>query len=174
MLRLIGDAMENVPFLARVRRNHALEHATVHMLARRVPRLRVAGYSINLGFFMIGAVETAQLEAAADEALLRLRRGESRWAVHPNCGTSLLTSGLMVTLATLLAGQFTHRLEQASARLPAAVLFSMAALLLARPLGINLQRDVTTEAAMGGLRITGVRRMITTPFTVHWVGTELP
>lgn len=174
MFRSIGDAMENVPFLAQVRRNHALEHATVHMLTRRVPRLKIAGYSIHAGFFVLGELETAQLEAAADEGLRRLRRGEHQWAIHPNCGTSLLTSGLMVAVSALLASRFTRRREELPMRLPTTILFSMVAMLLARPLGINLQRDITTEATMGGLRITGVHRLISTPIIVHWVSTALP
>ncbi len=173
MLRTVGDILENVPFLARVRRNHALEHATVHMLSRRVPGLRVAGYSTDGGFLLIGTLSTDQVEAAAEEALARLRRGEHHWAVHPNCGTSLLTTGVMAAMASSFSVRLTQRAEDRPLRLSTSLLLTIIALIVARPLGLNLQREVTTEACMGGLSITHVRRLTKTP-TVHWVGTTLP
>jgi hypothetical protein len=174
MFESLGNMLEMVPFMARVRRNHALEHATVHMLSRRRPNMRMVGYSINRGIFLIGALETDQVEAAADEALARLRAGESHWALHPNCGTSLLTSGVMASMAALLSAAVTRGEEERPLRLPTMVLFSIVALTLARPLGLDLQRHVTTEACMGGLNIVQVRRLLSRPMTVHFIETGMP
>ena len=67
------DKILNFPLLSRVRRNHALEHATLQVLARKKPNLMVAGYSDTRGFLIIGAVSTDQLHDAVNEALRRLR-----------------------------------------------------------------------------------------------------
>ena len=69
----------NLPFwglINRVRRNHALEHATLQVLARSNPHGRLAGYSAWNGFWVLGAVSTDALASAVEEALRRLRGGE--------------------------------------------------------------------------------------------------
>ncbi len=173
MLQSIGNLVHQVPFLRRVRRNHALEHATIHVLSRRrLTRLSVVGRSTNQGFFVYGKIETDELEAAVREALERLRRGESHLAVHPNCGTNLLTSAVMTTLAsfTVLAGA--RRLSEQFNRLPMVVVFVLGALILAQPLGLNLQRTVTTEPRLGDLEVLSVEQITQTPVMVHWVQTR--
>lgn len=149
------------------RRNHALEHATLHMLARTHPS-PLAGHSNPTGFFILGDVTLDDLRAAADEARTRLNAGESGLAVHPGCGTNLATSALLAgTLAWIpLRGQKSTlgRL----ALLPLALAFAAIGFSLARPLGPALQQRITTEADLGNLQISeihfirkGVHRVIT-------------
>ena len=45
------------PFF-RIRRNHALEHATLQVLVEKYPELRMAGYSDQNGFWLVGKVDT--------------------------------------------------------------------------------------------------------------------
>ncbi len=171
MLQTLGELIGYVPLLEDIRRNHALEHATVHMLSRRVRGLKAAGYSLPGGFAIVGALETELVEDAAAEALARLRRGEAQWALHPNCGTSLLTTGLMATLASLFSLQINRRPEERLLRLPTAVLLTMTAMILSRPLGLNIQRHVTTQANMGTVSVARVVRLTDRPVPVHWVET---
>jgi hypothetical protein len=171
MLRSLGDLLHRIPFLARLRRNHALEHATIHVLSQRQRKLKVVGRSTNTGIFLYGPLETAEVEAAVHEALARLRRGEHQLAVHPNCGTSLLTAGVMTGLASFFAMLGTRRLLDRLGRLPMTIFFTTAALVLAQPLGLNLQRTVTTEPDVGDLRVKSVKRLASTPITVHWIET---
>src|SRR5512146_2123550 len=86
------------PF-SRVRRNHALEHATLQVMAEKNPRLRMAGYSDPNGFWLVGEADTAEIEESAGQALERLRGGESRLAIHPHCGTNLVTTSLLAGAA---------------------------------------------------------------------------
>ena len=171
MLRAIGNLLHRIPFLARLRRNHALEHATIHVLSRRPRKLNVVGRSTSAGFFLYGPLETAEVEAAVGEALARLRQGERQLAVHPNCGTSLLTAGVMASLASFFAMLGARRLLDRVGRLPATIFFTTAALMLAQPLGLNLQRTVTTEPDVGDLRVKSVKRVATAPITIHWIET---
>lgn len=158
----------DLPLILETRRNHALEHATIHLLGRQFPNQRMAGHSNPTGFFLFGNFETPQVWIAATEALERLRIGESGLAIHPGCGTNLATT-------VLLAGSFAWFVLRGSRSmltrillLPFAVIFAVIGVLISRPLGPWLQKNVTTEANLGGLQIVdiipvrgGVHRVIT-------------
>src|SRR3990172_13066226 len=86
-----------------IRRNHALEHATIAVLLARLGRdVRMIGRATRNGFYLYADVPTEQLELAANEALARLRRGESHLAVSPMCGTNLAVAGMLAGVASLL------------------------------------------------------------------------
>ncbi|MBI3740233.1 MAG: hypothetical protein HY257_00560, partial [Chloroflexi bacterium] len=71
------------PPISIVRRNHGIEHATVHILTARHPNLSLIGRADAQGFFIYGAVKTEELKTAAREAIARLQNGEANLAVHP-------------------------------------------------------------------------------------------
>jgi len=137
--------------IRRTRRNHALEHATIHMLSRRVRPLKVGGYSTNAGFYLFGNPSAAQVEAAAQEALTRMKKGESGLAVHPNCGTNLVTTAALV-LGVAVAGLRTDK-PLTQNRLSWTFSGIVMALIAAQPLGMALQKHFTTEGDPGDLEI---------------------
>lgn len=159
----------NLPLVARVRRNHALEHATIYVLTEKHRPLSVVGRSTLGGFHLYGNLTTEMVIEAAQEALARLRAGERHLAIHPNCGTNLVTSGSMAGLATfaVLGGSKKRRLDL----LPSALLAATVALLLAQPIGPMLQARVTTLADLGDLTIKGVRREERRNLVAHFVET---
>ncbi len=161
------------PTISRIRRNHGLEHATIHILSRAKRRRPLAGHSDAGGFWLLGEVETEELVEAVQEALHRLRSGERELAVHPNCGTNLATSGTFAGLGAFLAfagagGRFRDKLE----RLPLAAFLSTLALILAQPLAFRLQREVTTSGDPENLRVVQVQRTAVRGRTAHRVLTE--
>lgn len=140
------------------RRNHGLEHATLHILAQRRPRQSFAGHSDPGGFWILGNVSPEELRSAIDEAMARLRRGERHLATHPNCGTNFVTAGTLAGLAGALAmfgaGRRTRdKLE----RLPLAVTLATLALMVAQPLGLHLQARLTTSADPGDLSVVEIQ-----------------
>lgn len=139
-----------------VRRNHALEHATVAMLIGRHGALRVAGRASGDGFFLICHRSPEEVRTAADEALRRLRSGEAALAVSPYCGTNIAVTALLSTGIAAAALSSGPR----SQRLPQAVVASMVAVVLAQPLGRMLQRVVTTRPDLGNVEVTGVQRIV--------------
>jgi hypothetical protein len=162
-LAALAQPILSIPTVRRVRRNHGLEHATIHLLARNAAlhrmRLRLAGRSDHRGFYLYGDVATEEVERALAEALSRMRSGEHELAVHPNCGTNLLTTGVMASAAALLgtAGMprtWQDRLE----RFPTIVLMVIGALLLSPFLGSAFQRHFTTLGDPGAMEIVEVRR----------------
>lgn len=162
----------NTPTVSRIRRNHALEHATVHLLSQRAPGLRLAGHSDARGFWIVGEVDTEHMAAAVTEALERLRRGERHLAIHPHCGTNLVTNGVIAggfaSLAWVAGGSRTgSRID----RLLLAVLLALLGLFVSLPLGYRLQQSVTTEGNPGELRVVQVLRSVQGNLTAHRITT---
>lgn len=142
----------------RIRRNHGLEHATLHVLAAWQPALFMAGYSDWRGFWILGDLPTPVVEKAVFEALYRLRSGAHHLAVHPTCGTNLATSGLLAGLGAFLAlaGAGASRRSRLE-RLPEAILLATLGLMISRPLGLWLQREVTTSGDPGELQVLEIQ-----------------
>jgi hypothetical protein len=147
------NILETEP-ISTVRRNHGIEHATVHILTARDPNLRLIGRADTTGFNIYGDVRTKELVSAANEALERLQRGESKLAVHPRCGTNLVVAGLLTALAALLALGRRPSIRKA----PEVILATTFAAFVAQPLGLTLQERITTSPDASGARITGVRQ----------------
>ncbi len=147
----------NAAPLSRLRRNHALEHATLHVLARRDSRRMIAGHSDLGGFWILGEVSTAELQEAVEEALRRLRAGERHLAVHPNCGTSFVAAGALAGLGAFVAMVGTERKWRSRLeRLPLAISLATVAVMLAQPLGLMLQREVTTQGDPEALEVVEI------------------
>ncbi len=150
-----------------VRQNHALEHATMHVLSRRNPYLQLMGRTTPAGFFIYGPASTEEVELAAREALARLQQGEAHLAVHPRCGTNLAVTAVVAGTAAFGAtlGRPRSRLE----RLPLALMAATAGAILAQPLAYRIQEQITTSPEVEGVTIVGVERQDHGRITVHKV-----
>jgi hypothetical protein len=159
--------------VGRVRRNHGLEHATLHVLAQRNPRRALAGHSDLGGFWIIGELSGEEVASAAQEALGRLRAGEADLALHPNCGTNYATAGILAGLAGALAmAGAGRRLRDKLERLPMAATLATLALILAQPLGLMLQQRLTTAGEPEGLEVVKVVSKERGKLKMHRVLTE--
>src|SRR5512139_3584722 len=87
-----------LPIILPTRRNHGLEHATIHVLAGARPGRSLAGRSTPFGFYLYGDVIADELLTAAQNALTRIRNGERHLVVHPGCGTNYLTYGAAASI----------------------------------------------------------------------------
>ena len=142
-----------VAVFQKTRRHHAIEHATIHLLAARFPRVTLGGLSDPWGFTLFGRVPREAVEDAVGEALLRLKAGEEEIAYHPNCGTSLTAKVLLATTAAIVGSAGSRRtlLEKVTVTAGLVTL----GLLIAGPLGMRLQR-LTTSAAVDGLGLAEI------------------
>lgn len=166
-----------LPIVMRVRRNHGLEHATIHMLSRRVRPLKIAGRADHAGFYLYGEAETDAIRLSVEEALERMRRGEAKWAVHPNCGTGLVTTSLMTSAAALLGLVGARDNRDKFNRLPLVMTLSILALIASQPLGLKFQEYFTTSGEPGNLEIIDITRRtarmpLSGEMTVHRVNTR--
>ena len=150
----IVQTVLNSPWVSRVRRNHGLEHATLHILSQRYPNTNLAGHSDAGGFWLLGEVPIESVQEAVEEALSRLRAGESKLAIHEHCGTNFVTAGILAGLAggaaMFGAGR---RMRDKLERLPLAITLATLALILGQPLGYKLQERITTSGQPGYLEV---------------------
>jgi hypothetical protein len=140
-------------FIQNVRRNHALEHATVSMLLGRLgPSVRLIGRATGDGYYIYGDVPSDLLAQCAQEGLARLKRGEEFWAVTPLCGTNLATAGVLASLSTMAVLGNGPRKDKLGSALMAGVF----AVTLAQPLGRIIQRHITTSPDLADTEIVSI------------------
>lgn len=159
--------------VTRVRKHHALEHATLQILSGRKPQVSSGGYSDPQGFWIIGNFSAEEILLAAQEAVTRLQNGERGLAVHPHCGTNFVASGLAAGSAAWLAmlppaSSLRRRVD----RWPLVVSLVTVALMLSAPLGPWLQMKVTTDSKIGKLKIAQVIRYPRNGLVLHRIKTE--
>ncbi len=148
--------MENIlhaPLVSQTRRNHALEHASIHILSARFPNRPLAGHSNPTGFFLLGDVPTEHVREGVTEALTRLQNGERGLAIHPGCGTNYVVSGGLAALFAFWGMAGTKNNRQRWERLPMLVVLSALAFIIGQRLGPALQNGLTTEPNPGELAI---------------------
>jgi Domain of unknown function (DUF6391) len=128
-----------------LRRNHALEHATIVVMMEREPGRKLNGFSTDDGFFVQGVRSISEVESAAREAMRRLQSGEKRLAIHRNCGTTIVAANLLAAIFFLVTlGVF---LYLSVGNLYLMILGSVVlAFALRIPLSLMLQRFITTDA----------------------------
>ena len=148
--------------LNRVRRNHALEHATVTIMLEEGVRGPLGGYSTPWGFFIAGNLSTEQLSRIVDDALGSLSAGQSEMAISPHCGTNMAVAAIISGgLARLVLGrQKSGRWK----RLPLVLAAVVVGAALSRPVGSAIQRRYTTLSEMDGLEVVEIRKA--------WPGSE--
>lgn len=164
---ILDPILDLPPYLA-TRRNHAVEHATLKILAGKYDDKTLAGHSNPTGFFLFGDVALDDLRAAIEEAMARLRAGEKDLAIHPGCGTNMATSLVLPATLAWIPMQGTRSNRWRLLLLPIALTLALFGYFLSKPLGPWLQRHVTTEADLGSLKVTeivavrkGVYRVVT-------------
>lgn len=160
--------MNVVDMVQAIRENHAVEHATMHVLGTRYPQARLVGRSTASGFYIYGEVDTQDLANAASEGLVRLQQGEAHLAVHPRCGTNLVVTSLMAGGAAFMAS-VSSRPRSRLDRLPLALAGATLAAIVAQPLAHRVQQDITTSPEVQDLYITGVERQERGGIVVHKV-----
>jgi hypothetical protein len=150
------DSFLDIPVISRIRRNHGLEHAAIHILSKKHPGVSLVGHSDPSGFWLIGNLKTEQVQDGVQTALDRLRRGERKLAVHPNCGTNFVTSGVFAGLAAAASLLGARRATDKFARLPMAMALATLALIAAQPFGFIVQERITTSGDPGELEIAEI------------------
>lgn len=166
------NSILDLPFVGETRRNHALEHATLHVLAANHPGRPLAGHSNPTGFFVLGEASTEEVQSAVTEALRRLRLGERELAIHPGCGTNLATSALLAGTFAWFVLRGSRSVWSRVLKLPIAIAFAFIGFTVSRPLGPRIQQKITTNADMGSLEVVEVRPSLRGRVTAHRVLTR--
>ena len=130
-----------------LRRNHALEHATIAVMMEREPGRKFNGFSNDDGFFVQGVRSLEEVDDAAREAISRMQAGEKKLAIHRNCGTTIVAANLIAAVAfisVIAIGLFAGMSLGLNFYL-LIVAGMLASLMLRVPLSLFLQRFVTTQ-----------------------------
>jgi hypothetical protein len=146
----------DAPLVYETRRNHALEHATLHILAERFPGRHLAGHSNPTGFLIFGDAPLEEVAKAATDALGRLQAGERNLAIHPGCGTNYLVAGAIGGTLAWLAMIGARNARERTGRLLPAIAMATFGLVLAQPVGPMVQERITTSADLADIAIEGV------------------
>lgn len=133
-----------------LRKNHALEHATINVLEELFPYEGLAGYAEEEGFYIIGINDISRVKKAANEGLHRLRKGENNLVIHDRCGTTItaanLASAVFFLILLFTTGYFSIW----------TMLFAMLLANLTGPfLGKFLQMHITTSSDVDTMVIKG-------------------
>ncbi len=167
------EPLFNIPVFSRIRRNHGLEHATLHVLAKQHRNTKMGGYSDFNGFWLVADLSTDEISAAAHEALQRMKAGEAGLAVHPNCGTNFATAGSLAGMVGVLGMLGVgERKRDKFERLPLVAVLATLALILAQPLGLLIQKNLTTSGNPGSLEIMTIQRVPRGRLPTHRIITQ--
>jgi hypothetical protein len=162
----------DIPALARIRRNHGLEHATLTILSLRFPDRPLAGYSFHSGFFLLGDLPTEHVRDAVFEALSRMNNGERSLAIHPNCGTNLVVTGFIAGALGWLGMAGARDKRDKIDRLPLVIALVMLGLIVSQPLGPKIQERITTSGDPQGMSIVDIFPLRFGQFSLHRVITQ--
>jgi len=158
----------NSDVITALRQNHALEHATISLLIKKLGlNVRLVGQATPSGFYVYGDAPTEAVKEAAQEGLARLQRGESQLALSPLCGTNISVAGIMAGIACFLA----LRGKARGWRLPLAILLATWAIIAAQPIGRIAQKYLTTSADLYGVSIKRITRRGTGTRILHKIET---
>jgi Domain of unknown function (DUF6391) len=166
----IAQVAQQVLLGGAVKQNHALEHATIVLLSRKYPEVRFAGISFAAGFFVFGDVPTDAILPAAQEALTLLRTTSPELAIHERCGTNLAVTAMLTGLSAMTVARMRRPFGTANN----VILATMAAMIVSRPLGLTVQRYVTTQTPGPSMTITGVRPLTVFGTQAYFVSTDNP
>lgn len=137
-----------------IRRNHALEHATVAVLLARHGPTRLAGRASYDGFLLLGDITDDEITSSAREALRRLQAGQAALAVSPMCGTNVAVAGLVAAAAATTVMSFGKH-----GRFSNAFMAAMVGIVASQPLGRLVQEYLTTNPDLANVEVVGIRNV---------------
>lgn len=166
-------ALNQIPFIRSTRQNHALEHATMKILAQRYQGIKMMGHSNPGGFMLFADLPTEIVTDAVLEARRRLLDGEADLAVHPGCGTNVAASSFLsgsaafaflMLLSRGKAPKWWHYLLSSIVAVPVYI--------FSRPIGPRLQEKYTTDADISGLDVNLISSQKTRNSYIHQISTH--
>lgn len=133
-----------------MRRNHALEHATVNVIEEQYGPTNLSGIATDDGFLIRGSANPSLIYNAAVIGLTRIQRGEKDLALHKRCGTSIAITNLFTSIVFILFLLITGRANIWTVFLAIAL-----GSLIGPTLGVVTQKYITTRTDLSDVEIVG-------------------
>lgn len=167
-LPLVAAAIKSFRLGLPVRRNHALEHATILKLT--VPgRRRLSGRARPNGFFVIGSVTSEEIARAFTEVARQVRSGSFPEYVSPRCGSNIVTALAFGNGLLLLVGVASLTFTISTPWRVAGLGLAVAAFVgMRHAIGNAIQRRFFMSVDFTDVSARTVRRV---PTPVGWSGT---
>lgn len=165
--------LNKCPIIRFTRRNHALEHATMKVLAEKYKGVKMMGHSNPTGFLLLADLPTELVTEAVLEARKRLQAGEADLAIHPGCGTNYAASSILAGSAS-----FAVLMALSGGKTPKwwhillSTLVAVPVYILSKPIGPRLQKAITTDADVEGLEVKLVTSQKTRNGFFHQINTQ--
>ncbi|SMG30893.1 DUF6391 domain-containing protein [Dethiosulfovibrio salsuginis] len=137
-------------FDSRIKKVHALEHGTCHVLARR-GYVASPGEADRYGFSLRCGCDPSTVLESSREALELLKSGHRELAVFPRCGATLVATNLCISVIFLGALALSGHLGLFSLSLGLLLSYVSGPILLP-----FVQRWLTTDSDVESLSISGV------------------
>ncbi|MGB9682205.1 MAG: DUF6391 domain-containing protein, partial [bacterium] len=78
-----------------LKRNHALEHATINVLEEKYGIKNLSGLAVEDGFYVSWPYDPMYVLAAVKEGRYLLSEGHKELAIHKRCGTMVLGTNIV-------------------------------------------------------------------------------
>jgi hypothetical protein len=107
------------------------------------------------------------------DGLARLRAGERNLAIHPNCGTNFVTTGVIAGFVAWFSMLGIKKgWKEKLDRLPQVIILTTLAIMASQPIGYKLQAAVTTDGNPGKLELSGIQVFERAGMTAYRVSTK--
>lgn len=150
-----------------LRRNHALEHATINVIEKETGKRGVlSGYARENGFYIFGPIDLEYLLEASERGREKLIFGETQYAIHERCGTSIGVASFLTIIFFILLIILTS-----SFNLFILIIAFLLGQVLGPPLGKFTQKYFTTDPDVKDIKILDVEYNPTTiygPFGITY------
>ena len=151
-----------------VRRNHAIEHATVSILTEQKIKSAVIGFAIPSGFIIYSKSDKDEILSAANHGLKLMKSGISEISISQFCGTNLVVAALLTGVSTLLLGKILGKKSKNILNITNGFLLSA---LLSKPIGRIVQKYVTTDSNVKNIQIKNIVSLKIGTFHINFIST---
>lgn len=133
-----------------LKRNHALEHATINLLEERYGIRNLSGLAVEDGFYISWPYDPMYVLDAVREGQYLLSKGHRELAIHKRCGTMVLGTNIVAVIS------FVIFLIIWGFNLFTLILPMFIGIFIGNPMGIFLQRYLTTDTNVKDAEILGI------------------
>ena len=151
-----------------VRRNHAIEHATVSILTEQKIKSAVIGFAIPSGFIIYSKSNKDEILSAANHGLKLMKSGVSEISISQFCGTNLVVAALLTGASTILLGKILGKKSKNILNITNGFLLSA---LLSKPIGRIVQKYVTTDSNVKNIQIKNSASLKIGTFHINFIST---
>tara|TARA_B100000686_G_scaffold1981_1_gene2204 strand:- start:207 stop:734 length:528 start_codon:yes stop_codon:yes gene_type:complete len=151
-----------------IRRNHAIEHATVSILTEQISKSAVIGFAVPSGFIIYSKSSKDEILSAANNGLNLMKTGDSEISISQFCGTNLVVAALLTGVSTVLLSKILGKKSKNILNITNGFLLSA---LLSKPIGRIVQKYVTTDPNVKHIQIKNSRSLRVGTSYLHFIST---